>query len=164
MSNLFHLVDQYRSLQQLDIEEVDEQTFKDTLEGLGGELQIKATNVALYQQNVQAFAIAIKEAAQRMGERYRKVQARADGLNQYLKSCMEAAQLTKIESPELTLTIKKNPPALIVDSLNDIPHRFMVTPAPEPSYPDKVAIKKALTDGQVIVGCRLDSGTRLEIK
>lgn len=164
MSSLFQLVDQYRSLQALDIEEVPEEVLRDTLEGLGGELQIKATNVAMYQQNLQSFADAVSEAAKKMQARAKRLQAKADDVRHYLQSCMEAAQITKIESPELSLVIKKNPPTLVIAEDATIPDEFMVTPPPVAPYPDKVAIKRALNEGKNIDGCRLEQGQRLEIR
>lgn len=163
-SSLFSLVGQYRELQSLDIEDMDETALKDTLEGLGGELQLKATNVAMYQQNVQAFADAVSEASKKMSARAKRLQAKADSLKHYLQSCMEAAQITKIESPELSLVIKKNPPALIIAEGAAVPDEFMITPPQPEPYPDKHAIKRAINEGRKIDGCRLESGQRLDIR
>lgn len=164
MTALFKLVDQYRSLQQIDIEDIDETTLLDTLEALGGELQVKATNVALYQQNVQALADAIKDASKKMADRAKRVQAKADSIRAHLQSCMEAAQITKIDGPELTLAIKKNPPALVIAPDAVIPERYMVTPPAPAPYPDKTAIKAAINGGEQIEGCRLEQGQRLDIR
>ena len=164
MSSLFQLVEQYRGLQDLDVEEIPEEVLRDTLEGLGGELQLKAANVAMYQQNLQSFADAVSEASKKMAARAKRLQAKADSLKQYLQSCMEAAQITKIESPELSLVIKKNPPALVIADSAQIPDEFMVTPPPPAPYPDKAAIKRALSEGRAVDGCRLEQGQRLEIR
>jgi hypothetical protein len=164
MTSLFHLVDQYRSLQSLDIEEVPEDVLRDTLEGLGGELQLKATNVAMYQQNLQSMADAVKEASAKMAARAKRLQSKADSLKHYLQSCMEAAQITKIESPELSLVIKNNPPALFIAEGAAIPSEFMIVPPPPVAYPDKAAIKRALNEGRAIDGCRLEQGRRLDIR
>lgn len=163
MTNLFSLVGQYRELQNLDLEEIDEQTFLNTLEGLGGEIEVKATNVALYHKNVQAFADAIQGAAKTLSARGNVVQKKADSIKAYLKSCMEAAQITKIESPEVSIKIKKNPPALKIHNSDITPDEFMVT-IPESRQPNHAAIKEALKAHYIIPGYSLEQATRLDIK
>jgi hypothetical protein len=164
MTSLFQLVGDYRSLQQIDIEHIDETTLRDTLEGLGGEVELKATNVALYHQNIQAFANAILEASGAMARRATIVQKRADSLKAYLKSCMEAAQITKIESPELSLTIKNNPHSLVIAPDAVIPSMYVTERIVTETTIDKNAIKAAIKAGQSVDGCRLEQATRLEIK
>jgi hypothetical protein len=164
MSSLFQLVEQYRSLQTLDVEEIPEDVLRDTLEGLGGELELKAANVAMYHQNIEALAFAVSEAAKKMSARAKRLQAKADSVKHYLQSCMEAAQITKIEGPNLSLVIKKNPASLVIADGAQIPSEFMVTPPPPAPYPDKAAIKRALNEGRAIDGCRLEQGQRLEIR
>jgi len=62
--NLYSLAAEYRqaaeSIANLDL---DDQTIADTLEGLSGELEVKATNVAMFAKNLEATATAIKEAS-----------------------------------------------------------------------------------------------------
>lgn len=164
MQSLFSLVSEYKALQQLDIEEIDERTLLDTLEGLAGTLEIKATNVALYQQNVQAFADMAKDASKKLAERASRIQRKADSIKAYLQGCLEAAQITKVESPELTLSIKKNPPALVISSAESIPEKFMIQPPTPPKAPDKAAIKEAIKAGESVPGCHLEQGQRLEVK
>ena len=49
---LYNIADQYLvDLQKLQDMEIDEQTFADTLEGWSGDLDIKATNVAMFVRN-----------------------------------------------------------------------------------------------------------------
>lgn len=164
MTALYQLVSQYRELQQLDAEDVDEKTLRDTLEALGGELEVKAANVAMFCQNLDAFAATIEEVAKRMKDRAVRVQRRADGVRDYLQTMMEAAQITKIEAPEFTLCIKLNPPSLVILPDAKIPDEFMVRPPAPAPHPDKIAIKAALKLGRVVDGCRLEQGQRLDIR
>jgi hypothetical protein len=164
MTQLYQLVSQYRELQQLDAEEIPEDVLRDTLEALGGELELKATNVAMYVENLASFADQIDEAAKAMKERASRVRKRSDAVRQYLMSMMQAAQITKIEAPQFTLAIRKNPPALFIAPDVVIPAEFMVTPPAPAPYPDKAKLKQAIKDGLVIDGVRLEQGERLEIK
>lgn len=164
MTALYQLVAQYRELQQIDAEEISEEVLRDTLDALTGELKVKATNVAMFCQNLDTFAGNCKEAAKRMNDRAAKIQRKADQVRAYLKAMMEAAEITKIEAPEFTLAIKKNPPALVIADGVVLPKEFMMIPPPPPAHPDKQAIKAALKEGRVVEGCRLEQATRLEIR
>jgi len=58
---LYTIADQYlQDLQKLQDMEINDQTFADTLESLSGELEVKATNVAMFIRNLEANADAIK--------------------------------------------------------------------------------------------------------
>jgi hypothetical protein len=162
MTALYQLVSQYRQLQEIDAEEIPEEVLRDTLEALTGELEVKATNVAMFCENLETFAGNCKEAAKRMNDRAAKIQRKADQVRAYLKQMLEAAEITKIEAPEFTLAIKKNPPALVIADGTKLPHKYVeVVTSLKTKTND---IKAALKAGEVIEGCRLEQGTRLEIR
>lgn len=163
MTALYQLVSQLRELQQIDADDVDEQTMLDTLEGLSGEVQQKSVQVAMYCANLDTFAGNVEEAAKRMKDRAARIQRKADQVRGYLQTMMEAAQITKIEAPEFTLKIVKNPPALHIAEGAVIPDEFKVTPPAPAPYADKAAIKAAIKAGRHIDGYRLDQATRLTI-
>jgi hypothetical protein len=168
MSTLFQLTDQYRALLRLDAsEDLPAEVIQDTLEGLTGDLSVKATNVAKFILNVEAMADAVDAAGKAMKVRADRMRERADSIREYLRLNMQAADLTRIEAPEFVLSIRKNPPSVIVDDESLIPDDYKVTPEPPPPpqpRPDKKLIAKAIKDGYTVPGCRSEQGTRLEIK
>lgn len=162
---LYQLADLYlQDLHKLADMDLDEQTVADTLEGLSGELEVKATNVAAFARNLEASADAIKEAEEKMAARRKAIERRADRLRAYLKENMERVGIVKIESPQFCLAIKKNPPAVHVEAPELVPAKFMKVPPPPPPVLDKKAVADALKAGEDVPGCRLEQGTRLEIK
>lgn len=162
---LYKLVDQYQHLRVLEDPEVPEEVVRDTLEGLTGEITIKATNVARFIANQDAFADAVEEAAKAMAERARRLRRRADGIRQYLLVQMQIAEIERIEAPEFTLAIRKNPPAVVVDSLEDLPSEYLAPPPPPPEpKADKKAIAAAIKAGAIVPGAHLEQSVRLEIK
>lgn len=161
---LYTIASQFRALQELDIESIDEQTLMDTLDGLSGDLQTKAANVVAYQKNVQAYADAAAEAAKKLKARADTIQKHADGLKRYIKTSMELASITKLEGPEFSASIQKNPPSVIIDDPLAIPKEFITYPEPPPPYPNKTQIGNAIKAGQVVAGAHLEHGTRLAIK
>lgn len=163
--SLYQLADQYLvDLQCLEDLDLDEQTVADTLEGLSGELEVKATNVAMFCRNLEASAEAIKNAETAMANRRKSIERRADRMRQYLKENMERVGILKIEGPHFALVIKKNPPVVHVEARELIPQEFFEPSPPPPPSLDKKRVAKALKDGLDVPGCRLEQGTRLDIK
>lgn len=165
---LYELVSQHRALEALESsDDLPPDVIRDTLEGLEGELRDKAVSVAHFCRNLESTADAIDEAAATMLARGTRLRARAQSLQQYLLLNMQAAGITKIDSPYFTLAIKKNPPSVVIDSENLIPAQYMRTPEPPPppkAAPDKVAIAAAIKAGKEVPGAHSSQGERLEIK
>jgi len=162
---LFVLANKYldaaRTLADLDM---DPQTVADTLEGLSGDLEVKATNVAMFARNLEASAEAIKGAEAQMAARRKAIENRAANVREYLKAQMERTGITEIASPYFKLAIRKNPPSVVIDAASQIPAEFMRTPEPPPPAPDKKAIGAAIKAGKEVPGAHAESSTRLEIK
>lgn len=165
-TSLFSLTEQYRSLQALAESETDipDEVIADTLEALGGELELKVQNVARFALNQDAMAEAIECAADAMKARAQRLRKRTAHLRNYLLTNMQAAGLQRIETPEVVLAIKNNPESVVVFAEGELPERFMVQPEPPPKRADKAAIKAALKAGEDVPGARLERGQRLEIK
>ncbi len=168
MAALYQLVEQYRSLEALDAsEDLPLEVIQDTLEGLTGELTVKATNVAKFILNNDAMADAIEQASAAMQARAMRLRRRSDAIREYLKINMQGAGITKIEATEFVLTLKKNPLSVIVTDEASIPDAFKVTQVPPPPpvpRPDKAAIKKAIQGGVSVPGAHLEQHERLDIK
>lgn len=165
---LYELVGQYRALEALESsDDLPAEVIRDTLDGLEGQLQDKATNVGLFIRNLMSTADAIDEAAEAMRMRGERLRKRAQSLNEYLKFNMQASGISKVESPYFTLRLKKNPPTVVIDSENLIPAKFMRTPAPLPApkpAPDKKAIGDAIKAGEEVPGAHAEQYERLEIE
>lgn len=162
---LYVLADQYlAAAQTLADLELDPQTVADTLEGLTGELEVKATNVAMFVRNLEASAEAIKAAEAQMAARRKAIENRAERVREYLKAQMERTGIREIASPYFKLAIRNNPAAVVIDAASQIPAEFMRQPEPPPPSPDKKAIAAAIKAGKEISGAHLEQSTRLEIK
>jgi hypothetical protein len=167
MSNitLYELAHDYRAAaDKLADLELDDQTITDTLESLSGDLEVKATNTAMFIRNIEASAAAIKEAESHMAARRKALENRAARIKDYLLANMMVAGVQKIECPYFKLAVRENPPAVEVYEPGLIPAEFMRQPEPPPPAVDKTAIKEALKAGQEVPGCKLSRGVRLEIK
>jgi hypothetical protein len=160
---LYKITEQYhQALSVLTDSDLDAQTISDTLEGLKGDIEVKAKNVAAFISNRKAEINAVKEASKKLADRAKFEQSSLDRLTEYLKYNMELAGITEIRSPELLLKIKTNPPSVIIDDESVIPKCFF-TEKTVISI-NKTAIKEDLKCGNTVQGAHIEQKTRLEIK
>lgn len=165
MTALYVLANEYRqAADKLADMDLDEQTIADTLDGLSGELEDKATNVMMFARNLEATAEQIKAAEAQMAARRKAIERKADGLRRYVLGAMQATGIKKIACPHFEMSVRANPPAVEVFDKDQVPSFYMREPEPQPPVPDKSAIKAELQAGRDVPGCRLASSHRLEIK
>lgn len=164
MSSLFALTTEYRDaamkLAELDM---DAQTIADTLEGLSGDLEIKAQNVAMMARSLDADASAVKQWSKDAAERSKALEARAEALRDYLTRCMEACGIEKISGPGVSIGFRKSS-TVVIDGVDLIPDEFMRVKAPPPPEPDKTAISAAIKAGREVPGAHIEHRTTLQIK
>lgn len=136
------------------------------LDALLPAIEHKAAGVARWIQYQEDLTGAIKERERQVVEARRAMEAKAARWRDYLLRCMELAEAAEITDRQtgVVLKVKRNPPAVAVDDEAAIPAAFLVVPPPPPPKPDKTKIKEALKAGEVVAGCRLVQGVRLEIK
>jgi hypothetical protein len=165
MTSLYLLAHEYRAAaDQLADLDLDEQTVADTLEGMVGDLEVKAANVAMMARNLEATAAAIKDAEAQMAARRKTLERRSQWLRHYLLESMQHAGLKRMECPQFVLAVRDNPARVDVFAQAMVPEQFLRQPEPPPPEPDKMAIKEALESGADVPGCRLTRTQRLEVK
>jgi len=142
----------------------DAQAIADTIEAESWPLKEKAKRVAYAPRILEAEADAIEAAAKEMVARAKAKRKRADGIREYLKTCLEVAGIERIECDHFAIVIRKNPASVEVFEQALVPAKFMRIPAPPEPTIDKVAIAKAIKAGEEVPGALLAQGTRLEIK
>lgn len=162
---LYTLADEYlqdvAKLQDLDL---DPQTIADTLEGLSGDLETKATNVAMFVRNLESLVDQIKQAEATMAARRKAIEQRAEHVREYLLSNMQRTGISKIESPWFKIALRNNPPSVVVDDPSLIPARYMRQAEAPPPAPDKKEIKAAIEFGENVPGARLVTKQSVTIK
>ena len=163
---LYELVRYQSELERLaDSGDVPAEQIADTLEALEGDIKEKAVQVAAFTRNLDAAASAIREAGRAMLARAERIERRADGIRNYLLFQCQVAGITKIEAPWFVLSVRKNPPSVVIDDEAQIPAEFIAPPPPAPPpRPDKAAIGKALKAGGSVPGAHLMQTERLEIR
>jgi hypothetical protein len=165
MTALYVLAQEFRqAAEKLADLDLDVQTVKDTLDGMSGELEVKASATAAVIRNMEVLAGQIKDAEKQMADRRKAIESRAASLSAYLLANMAHAGIQKVETPHFAITIKVNPGHVEVYDESMIPAEFLRQKPPPAPEPDKAALKVALQKGINVQGARFVKGSRIEIK
>lgn len=165
MSSLYELVGKRLELQKkLEVLNFDAECISDTLDGDSTELTAKIEDYGFVIRNLEAFGEAIKAEETRLSERRKAYEKRVANIKAWLLENMQACGITKIDCPVFSISVKTNPPKVIVDDEKAIPDRFLVVPDLPPPSPDKKAIAAAIKAGEVVAGCHSEQSFRIEIK
>lgn len=162
--SLYHMTADYReALASLADSEIDAQTLADTIEGLTGELTVKAANVAAFAMNLEAEADAAKAAEDRISKHRKGLEAKAKQLREYLLRNMTAAGISEIAALDNSFRVRvmQGREACVIDDDGALPTEFIRTKVV--SEPNKVAITEAIKGGADVPGARLERKPTLKI-
>ena len=173
----YELAEQYNTVRAMldsgatfteDAQDCDyEQALRDTLDGIGGELEDKAADIAVLVKEMNAEAAALKEEEYNLAERRRAKENRVKWLTQYLTDNMQAAGLAKVDKPRATLSFRKSKGVKIDDEEGFIlwaeqagQDRFLNVK----TTVNKTAIRDALKAGDELPGAVIEERQSLQIK
>ncbi|MFZ5562061.1 MAG: siphovirus Gp157 family protein [Pseudomonadota bacterium] len=162
--SLYQMTEEYRlALTVLAEADLDEQTVADTLEGLEGELSIKAANVAAFVLNIEAEAEAARAAEERIKKRRQTLEKRAAQLRDYLLGNMRRAGIAEIAALDQSFRARVLPgrEAVVVDDEQRLPADYLRVKFTE--EPDKTLIARAIREGHEVPGAHLERRPTLKI-
>lgn len=154
MSALHELTGQYLALANDD--ELPPQAISDTLESIEGDIRQKAISLASWVLDIDLDIEKIDSAMNRLAIRKKQVVARNDSLKDYLQRNMEASGITKIQCPLFTITLVAGRESVAISNESIIPDEFLNVKTV--ITPDKIAIAKALKEGQTVEGATMQRG------
>ncbi len=161
---LYKIADEYRQANEflLKLEgDIPLTAIQETIDGLAGDLEYKALNVAAFYKNLEKEMNAMKEYMREMRDRLSKCKNYADRLKEYLKINLEKCNITKINGSEFSITIRNSPGTIVIDNANELPEDFITGILIQA---DKLKIKKAIKDNIDVPGAHMESGTTIIIK
>lgn len=163
-TSLYVLANEYReAAEQMADLDMPAEVIADTLDGLSGDLTTKATNVAMFVRNLEAMAANIKAAEQDMAARRKAIESRAASVKKYLLDNMQLSGIKKIDSPHFCISLRSNPPSVVIDDESVIPAYYMREISVQYA-PDKALIKQAIGDGYEVPGCHIERTVGIVIK
>jgi hypothetical protein len=150
-------------LDKLYDQETTDEAVLEILEGIEGDMQEKAENIAALCTELEATAAAIKLAEERQKERRQAMENKAARLRRYLMDAMIQTGNTKFETPRFRISIRNNQESVDILDEAAIPADYK-REIPVRHEPDKTLIKQALKDGFAVPGCALKRTQSLSIK
>lgn len=149
---LYELTSEYLDLlAMLEDPDIDEQVISDTLEAIGGELEVKADGYARVMRQMDADAKAIKAEEERLANRRKSLENRAANLKSRLQQMMEITGKVKFKTELFSFGIQKNPAAVVIDEqyIENIPEEYLIRQDPKI---DRAKLKEDLKAGKDLEG------------
>ena len=147
MATLYELTGQYRELLEMaESDELDRQLLTDTLEGLEGEIEIKADGYAKVIRELEGRVELIKSERERLAKMQTTIENNIKSIKETLQNAMYITGKTKFKTSLFSFSIQKNPPKLVIDNPDAIPTEFLIPQDPEV---DTKKIKKLLKETEL---------------
>ena len=161
MATLYEITGDFLKL--LDMaEELDGDVFRDTLEGIEGELEIKADGYAKVITELENRAEGLDKESKRLAERKKGIENNIKRIKDSLQGAMIATGKTKFKTELFNFGIQKNKPRLVLDKgLEDIPMDYYIFQDP---IADKEKITQELKEGKELDFAHLEQGESLQIR
>ena len=160
MASLYELKGQYLELLSMMEEGADEETIKDTLEGIEGEIEVKADNYARIIRQLESDANGLKTEIERMTDRKRALENHVSYLKNNLQDAMILTGKEKFKTELFSFGIQNNPASVVIDDPTSIPSQFLI---PQEPKVDKKSIKEYLKDNDAN-WCHLEQSRGLRIR
>jgi hypothetical protein len=154
---LHHSLAEHEYLRQrlkAEFPDADEDTLRDTLEGLSNLPEMLACALRSYLDDI-ALTAALGTRINDMQERITRFEKRAEKKRALITSVMERADLKKLAEPDFTVSVRMTPPSLTVTDETEIPQDFW---KPQPPKLDRQGLTAALRRGQSVPGAVLGNG------
>ena len=162
---LFNQLQEHAYLRELLLAEyreaMDEETLRDTLEGISSLPEALAAVVRSYLDDLMV-AAALGMRIGDMQTRLSRIEARVEKKRATITQVMEKGDIRKLEQPDFTASLRAVPPGLVVADESLIPQDYW---KPQPAKLDRRGLLTALKDGASVPGVSLgNGGTTLSVR
>jgi len=123
------------------------------LDSVALDFRAKSQNIAKWTLDIAGVESMIEAEIARLQRKKKAAEGLRTRLMAYIKSCMDQADVQKIESPTVTLRIQKNPPSVEILEEQKLPARFIKIK--QITEIDKTGMLAALKNGEDVPGARL---------
>ncbi len=162
MSTMYELTADYLEVLAMATDgETPPDAIADTLEAIGGEIEIKAENSAVIMQELNAEAVKIDAEIKRLTARKKVLETNADAIKERVYNAMKATGKEKFKTTLFSFSIGKNPPKLVIDDAEKIPRKYLI---PQPAKIDNAKLKEDLKAGKTCSYAHLEQSESLCIK
>lgn len=159
MASLYDLTNAAVELEEMLLSgDIDEDTYKDTLEGL--DIDTKVENICKIIRNLTAEAEMYKAEKDRLAERQKTAENGIKRLKESLLNYMQMTNQSKVKQGVFSVRVNRSE-SVNITSLIDIPADYLKFKEPEVN---KAELKKALKSGRNILGAELIENSSVVIR
>lgn len=161
--NIYDITETYRNIEYLldnATEETDMSLLKEALEDIEDKLEEKVENFVYLIRNIEADVQAIKSEEERLYRKRKVLNRKVDTLKETIYNTLIQTGTESIKYPTFKVAIRLNPESVQVNRTDKIPSDYWKQADPTL---DKVKLKKALKEGEVIEGVELIRNKSLQI-
>ena len=152
MANIYELTaDMMKILSMMDDPDLDQQTLKDTMEGIEGAYEDKFDGYAAVIRQLTSYINELDEEKNRIETRKTSFENNVKKMKKIMLESMNLTGKTKFKTAKNSFWTQKNKASVVIDakSVWDIPEDFRRYKDPEP---DKTKIGEAIAAGQDFTG------------
>ena len=158
MAYLYELEGIYAQLQAM---ELDDETFNDTLESIDFEENFAPSCewFIKMQRNAEAAAERFKTEKDACAKKQKDAESRAKRFKERIKEAMMLTNQQKVDAGLFKLSLRKTESVTVFD-LSNLSDEFLKVKV----EPNKAEIKKAIKNGQAVLGAELTEGRSVIVK
>ena len=162
MPTMYELTADYMTVLNMATDgETPPDAIADTLEAIGGEIEIKAENSAVIMQELTAESEKLKNEIERLTARKKSLETNVAAIKERIFDAMKTTGKEKFKTTLFSFSIGKNPAKLVIDDTEKIPRKYLI---PQPAKVDNAKLKEDLKAGKVCSYAHLEQGESLKIK
>lgn len=156
---LYELTQEYQELlAMMEDPDIDPQVIADTMEGLDGEIEIKAESYIRVLKELEAESNKIDAEVKRLGNRWDACQINIRKLKDSLLTSMQETGKDKIQTEHFRISVAKNGGLKPIRVTGDVPPEFCKL------EPDNKKIREALNNGELEFAHFEERGVHLSVR
>ena len=159
MSNLFELNNNYRELQQM--ENVDYETIKDTLEAIDEDRNTRLDNIAWLMEFNEDKANRLKDKSKEFDQEAKRLTNQNESLMRYMTEAIDDMGVKEVQTENHILKPRNYKASVDVEE-EKLPKKYWKQKIEE--KPDKTLLRELLKSGEVIPGAELKPNRKTVIK
>jgi hypothetical protein len=165
MATMYDLTSDYLAvLDMANNPDIPAEVITDTLEGISGEIEIKAENIAKVIKELEAEISKLQSEEKRLSSRRKTIENNIKSTKEYLYNAMKITGKEKFKTELFSFNVQKNPVKLVIDDESKIPCKYLIEQAPTV---DKAGLKeylKSLTTDKAVHYAHLEQSEGVRIR
>ena len=141
--------------------DIPPEVIADTLEGISGEIELKAESSAIVIKELESEMLKLKTEEIRLSGKRKAIENNIAVIKDRLYNAMKLTGKEKFKTALFNFNIQKNPVKLVIDDESLIPKKYYVKQEPKL---DAAKLKEDLKAGAVRKYAHLEQGESLRIK